>query len=83
MKRTWLLFSQTVTILVAGYFVVATLQPQWLNKKTLLAGVSVLEAPASNVPRSAASSNAIGGFAAAAKKISKSAARRLPETIPA
>jgi len=25
MKRTWLLFSQAVTILVAAYFVVATL----------------------------------------------------------
>ena len=67
MKRTWLLFSQTVTILVAAYFVVATLQPQWLNKKTSLAGVSLLEAPPSKVPRAAASSNAIGGFAAAAK----------------
>ena len=67
MKRTWLLFSQTVTILVAAYFVVATLQPQWLNKKTALAGFSVLEAPASNSPRSAASSNTLGSFAAAAK----------------
>ena len=67
MKRTWLLFSQTVTILVAAYFVVATLQPHWLNKKTSLAGFSVLEAPASNSPRSAASSNTLGGFAAAAK----------------
>jgi hypothetical protein len=31
MKRYWLLFSQTVTILLAAYFVVATLKPQWLN----------------------------------------------------
>jgi serine protease DegQ len=30
MKRLWLLFSQTVTVLVAAYFVVATLQPDWL-----------------------------------------------------
>ena len=67
MKRTWLLFSQTVTILVAAYFVVATLQPHWLNKKTALAGFSVHEAPASNSPRSAASSNTLGSFAAAAK----------------
>ena len=32
MKRTWLLFSQAVTILVAAYFVVATLQPDWLRR---------------------------------------------------
>jgi Do/DeqQ family serine protease len=31
MKRQWLLFSQTVTVLVAIWFVVATLKPEWLN----------------------------------------------------
>ena len=67
MKRTWLLFSQTVTILVAAYFVVATLQPQWLNKRTSLGGVSVIEAPVSNVPRIASSASPTGSFAAAAK----------------
>jgi len=30
MKRYWLLFSQAVTVFVAAYFVVATLQPDWL-----------------------------------------------------
>jgi Do/DeqQ family serine protease len=30
MKRTWLLFSQAVTVLLAVYFVVATLKPDWL-----------------------------------------------------
>ncbi|ABM36028.1 S1C family serine protease [Polaromonas naphthalenivorans] len=67
MKRTWLLFSQTVTILVAAYFVVATLQPQWLNKRTSLGGVSVIEAPSSSVPRAIGSSSPAGSFAAAAK----------------
>ena len=67
MKRTWLLFSQTVTILVAAYFVVATLQPQWLNKRTLLGGVPVIEAPASNVPRAAGAAGPMGSFAPAAK----------------
>jgi len=67
MKRTWLLFSQTVTILVAAYFVVATLQPQWLNKRTSLAGISVIEAPSSSVPRVAGSASPIGSFAPAAK----------------
>ncbi|MFN8955386.1 MAG: 2-alkenal reductase, partial [Burkholderiales bacterium] len=31
MKRYWLLFSQWVTVLLAIWFVVATLQPQWLS----------------------------------------------------
>lgn len=70
MKRTWLLFSQTVTILVAAYFVVATLQPQWLNKQNTASGVSVIEAPSSSLPRIAGSANPIGSFAAAAKTAS-------------
>jgi len=47
MKRTWLLFAQTVTVLLAMYFVVATLKPQWLDRKPRLSSVvPVLEAPA-------------------------------------
>ena len=67
MKRTWLLFSQTVTVLVAAYFVVATLQPQWLNKRTSLSGVSVIEAPAGGLPRVIGSASPMGSFASAAK----------------
>ncbi|ARU05956.1 2-alkenal reductase [Comamonas serinivorans] len=51
MKRVWLLFAQVVTVLLAAYFVVATLQPQWLKpgKAVLPAspGVAVIEAPPS------------------------------------
>ena len=31
MRRHWLLFSQTVSVLLAAWFIVATLQPQWLS----------------------------------------------------
>ncbi len=31
MRRYWLFFSQTVTVLLAAWFIVATLQPQWLR----------------------------------------------------
>ena len=31
MKKLWLLFSQTATVLLAAYFVVATLKPDWLG----------------------------------------------------
>ncbi|OYZ75155.1 MAG: 2-alkenal reductase, partial [Polaromonas sp. 39-63-203] len=65
MKRTWLLFSQAVTVLVAAWFVVATLQPQWLGRGSAsIGGVSVIEAPASSVARSTAPG---GSFSAAAK----------------
>ena len=48
MKRIWLLFSQAVTVFVAAYFVVATLQPGWLGRGATRssAGISLIEAPA-------------------------------------
>jgi Do/DeqQ family serine protease len=48
MKRQWLLFSQIVTVLVAIWFVVATLKPEWLNRQALLSGVTLLEAAPSD-----------------------------------
>ena len=63
MKRTWLLFSQTVTILLAAFFVVVTLKPQWLNKSPAAIGLTVIEAPAASGPPRAAA----GSFASAAK----------------
>ena len=65
MKRTWLLFAQAVTVLLAAYFVVATLKPEWLNRRTSLGGVvSVIEAPGGAAPASAAT----GSLSSAAKK---------------
>ncbi|MBB6561110.1 Do/DeqQ family serine protease [Acidovorax soli] len=68
MKRIWLLFSQAVTVFVAAYFVVATLQPSWLGRGTVRsgAGIALIEAPANT---SAASQQpAAGSFSAAARK---------------
>jgi Do/DeqQ family serine protease len=49
MKRFWLLFSQTVTVLLATYFVVGTLKPDWLGKRPSGSGtVAMLEAAATN-----------------------------------
>ncbi|MFM2262320.1 MAG: hypothetical protein RI959_996 [Pseudomonadota bacterium] len=46
MRRFWLLFSQTVTVLLAACFVVLTLKPQWLNLRPQMAvPAPVLEAP--------------------------------------
>jgi serine protease DegQ len=48
MKRHWLLFSQVVTVLLAIWFVVATLKPDWLNRRAGVAGVTLLEAAPSS-----------------------------------
>jgi Do/DeqQ family serine protease len=45
MRRTWLLFSQTVTVAVAVLFVVATLKPAWLDRRAALPA-AVTVAPA-------------------------------------
>lgn len=65
MKRYWLLFSQAVTVLLAAYFIVATLQPGWLKRGATYssAGISLLEAPSE--PRTEFAS---GSLAAAAHK---------------
>jgi serine protease DegQ len=49
MKRLWLLFSQTTTVLLATYFVVATLKPQWLGHgaSTVDGAIALLQAPPS------------------------------------
>ena len=67
MKRTWLLFAQAVTILLAAYFVVSTLKPQWLNKRSTSLGgvVSIIEAPTGETATPPA-----GSFSAAARKAS-------------
>lgn len=65
MKRIWLLFSQAVTVFVAAYFVVATLQPGWLGRGATRssAGISLIEAPAAPQGQPVA-----GSFSAAARK---------------
>ena len=45
MKRSWLLFSQSVTVLLALWFVVATLKPQWLQGVRSPQGMTLLQAP--------------------------------------
>lgn len=48
MKRYWLSFSQTVTVLLAAYFVVATLKPEWLSKQYPANSVGWIQSPASS-----------------------------------
>jgi serine protease DegQ len=66
MKRTWLVFSQAVTVLLAAYFVLTTLKPQWLGRSggTVSTGaVSVIQAP-----KAEAGAVPVGSFRQAAQK---------------
>ena len=84
MKRIWLLFSQTVTVLVAAYFVVATLQPQWLNRGVSYSGsgIALLQAPASppGPPPAGSLSAAARKAAPAVVSINTSKAARNPQS---
>ncbi len=67
MRRYWLLFAQTVTVLLAAWFVVATLKPEWLRGAALTThtGVALVEAPTpANAPPPA------GSFRQAAQRAS-------------
>jgi serine protease DegQ len=80
MKRHWLLFSQIVTVVVAIWFVVATLKPEWLNRRATLSGVTLLEAapmaagvvmPGSLSPAAKVASPAVVSIATTQAKSSK------------
>jgi serine protease DegQ len=50
MNRLWLLFCQAITILLAAWFVVTTLQPEWISSpqvSSLVGQVTLREAPES------------------------------------
>jgi serine protease DegQ len=81
MRKVWLLFSQAVTVLLAAYFVVATLQPQWLGRAPRLdasGSVPVLQAPPP-VPSPSASSTAAP--APSASPLSVAAKRAAPAVV--
>jgi serine protease DegQ len=67
MRKIWLIFSQAVTVLLAAWFVVATLKPDLLSRKPQLGSglVPTIEAPATNSVAVPA-----GSFRTAAQKAS-------------
>jgi len=66
MKRLWLLFSQTTTVVLAAYFVVLTLKPAWLAPRSS-GPVALLQAPATAVD-----AVPLGSFRAAAHTAAQS-----------
>jgi Do/DeqQ family serine protease len=66
MKRLWLLFAQTVTVLVAVWFVLITLKPEWVQRPSWNTDLQVFEvAPGAISPTVSA-----GSLSYAAKKAS-------------
>jgi Do/DeqQ family serine protease len=58
MRRTWLIFSQAVTVALALLFVVATLKPEWLQRRgdapaPAVVSLSQAPAPAASAPATA------------------------------
>src|SRR3954468_15975023 len=71
MRRTWLLFSQAVTVAVAVLFVVATLKPEWLQRGATPPAPSVVSVTAAPPTRSnAGGGEAVASYAAAARRAS-------------
>ena len=66
MKRLWLLFSQVATVLLAAYFVVATLKPDWLGKGGAQSNALVF----SEAPAAPAGAVPVNSFRLAAQKAS-------------
>ena len=64
MRRTWLLFAQTVTIALGLYFVLATMRPDWIGQGTARVQVGAVAAPVTLLQ--AAPGAATGSFRLAA-----------------
>ena len=72
MRKTWLLFSQAVTVALALLFVVATLKPDWLQRGSSPAAPSVI-ALTQSAPQAlpvALAGGAVTSYSAAAKRAS-------------
>jgi serine protease DegQ len=68
MRKVWLLFSQAVTVLLAAYFVVATLKPEWLARAPRMSTAGVV--PVIEAPPASATAVPPGSYRAAAQKAS-------------
>lgn len=85
MKRYWLFFSQWVTVLLAAWFVVATLKPEWLRSAPRSAdGMTLLQAPAGSLLNRPAGSLSAPALKAspAVVSINTSKNRSAPSTDP-
>ena len=69
MRKTWLIFSQAVTVALAVLFVIATLKPEWLQRQAGGAPSPVVSVTSSPVTPAVFSTTAApGSYSAAAKR---------------
>ena len=81
MQKTWLIFSQAVTVAVAALFVVSTFKPEWLARRTaLLPTPSVIQLPAPPAD-GAASAAAPGGALPALASYAQAARAAAPAVV--
>ncbi|MEP7299081.1 MAG: trypsin-like peptidase domain-containing protein, partial [Burkholderiales bacterium] len=67
MRKTWLLFSQAVTVAVAVLFVVATLKPEWIKRGGMVALPNVVTIAAAPAPPASSGGVAAVSYSAAAR----------------
>ena len=84
MRKTWLIFSQAVTVAVAVLFVVTTLKPDWVQRRegAVLPSVVSISAVAPGVQTMAASSGAPVSYSAAARRASPAVVSITASKIP-
>jgi serine protease DegQ len=71
MRKTWLVFSQAVTVAVAVLFVVATLKPEWIRRGSVAMPSIVSITASAPAPLPAAlAGGAVTSYSAAAKRAS-------------
>ena len=68
MRKTWLIFSQAVTVAVAVMFVIATLKPEWLRTRSVSGLPDVVSI--SKAPDFSGGPDRANSYAAAAKRAS-------------
>lgn len=67
MRKSWLIFSQAVTVCVAALFTVSTLKPEWLKVGGLRSGMVTIVTSNESTPKPSGSA---GGFSGASKRAS-------------
>ena len=71
MRKTWLIFSQAVTVAVAVLFVVATLKPEWVQRRAGVVAPNIVSLPATQtLPVALPGGGAAMSYSAAAKRAS-------------
>ena len=70
MRKTWLVFSQAVTVAVAVLFVVGTLKPEWMRRGGAAPSVVSITPGTTAVVPAALAGGAVTSYSAAAKRAS-------------